>query len=49
MAEEEYRTAFDIPIGVTKEQFERDGKRLAQAFKIARSARFEFGETPEAY
>ena len=49
MAEEEYRTAFDIPIGVTKEQFERDGKRLAQAFKIARLARFEFGETPEAY
>lgn len=48
MADEEYRISFDIPLGVTKEQFERDGKRLAQAFKTARAARFEFGETPEA-
>lgn len=48
LADEEYRISFDIPFGVTKEQFERDDKRLAQAFKIARSARFEFGETPEA-
>lgn len=44
MAEEEYRIHFDIPVGITKEEFEREDKRLAQAFKTARAARFEFGE-----
>lgn len=48
LADEEYRIHFDIPVGITKEEFQREDKRLAQAFKTARAARFEYGETPEA-